>query len=415
MTPLSPSLFSRTAAALSGRRGRGSSVARAAAEQIDRILAFALGLGVWIFGAGDAAEIAGQSRHFPAWWTVLALSGVFGTALLLAGTALRAALPTVRNIAATHATVFAVVVGLSGFAVQPGQITDDVAWIYRLVPLGGVAATLAWRTPVTAIYLVAVGALAASSTGWATGDLGWMEFALTSVRIIGITIAFVYITQLARRAARLLDKERARAHDQAALAAAEEARAGERARFAGVIHDKVLATLLDTSRGGSPSVLARQADHALGQFAAIGRVNELCTDLEAIEAIAHEAGAATDTELRVQVRHDCNSADLRIDSAAVAALGQAAAEAVRNSVRHAAVPGRTVARQLTIVARESGITVVVSDDGAGFDPDQVAANRLGLTVSIVGRMREAGGRATIDSCPGAGTRVVLEWNAPDET
>ncbi|MEU7144870.1 ATP-binding protein [Nocardia sp. NPDC046473] len=414
MTSMSPSLFGRTVAALSGRCSQQTSISRAAAEQIDRILLFALGVGVWIFGAGDAAEIAEQSRHFPGWWTALAMFGVFGTALLLAATALQVALPTVRVIAATHATVFAVAVGLSGFAVRPGQIADDVEWIYRLVPLGGVAATLAWRTPATAIYVVGVSVLAASSTGEATGDLGWTEFALTSMRILGITVTFVYITETARRAARLLDKERARAHQSASRAAADEARASERARFAGVIHDKVLATLLDTSRGGCPTMLARQANQALGQFAAIGRVNDMCTDLEAIETIAREVVDATEAELRVQVRHDYSSADLRIDAAAVTALAEAAAEAVRNSVRHADVPGRSVARQLSIMARACGITVVIADDGAGFDPALVAANRLGVTVSIVQRMREAGGRATIDSRPGAGTRITLEWNAPDD-
>ncbi|WP_194836874.1 ATP-binding protein [Nocardia sp. XZ_19_369] len=411
----SPSLSDRVAAAVSRRFCRRSSSTRAATEQIERILAFALGVGVWIFGVGDAAEIARQSRHFPTWWTVLAMCGVYGTALLMAGLALRAPLTAVRALAATHATVFAVAVALSGFAVAPGQITDDVAWIYRLVPLGGVAATLAWRAPVVSIYVVGVATLAASSTGQATGDLSWTEFGLTSMRILGITVTFVYITEMARRAARLLDQERARAHHQASLAAADEARASERARFAGVIHDKVLATLLDTSRGGSPSMLARQANQALGQFAAIGRISDLCTDLEAIETITREAVGATDAELRVQVRHDCNSADLRIDSATVTALAQAAAEAVRNSVRHAGVPGRTVARQLRIEARASGLTVVVGDDGAGFDPAVVAANRLGLTVSIVQRMREAGGRAVIESQPGAGTRIILEWNAPDDT
>ncbi|WP_157195495.1 sensor histidine kinase [Nocardia tenerifensis] len=410
-----PSLVGRIVATWANRCGQRSSLTRAAAERIDRILLFALGVGVWIFGAGDATEIAAQSRHFPAWWTALAMVGVFGTALLLAGTALQAPLPIVRRIAATHAALFAVAVGLSGWAVVPGQISDDVLWIYRLVPLGGVAATMAWRTPATSIYVFGVGVLAASSTGQATGDLGWIEFALTSIRILGITMIFVYITDTARRAAGLLDKERARAHHLASRAAADEARAGERARFAGMIHDKVLATLLDTSRGGGTAMLARQANQTLAQFAAIGRVTDMCTDLEAIEAIAREAVDATDAELRVQVRHDYSSADLRVESTVVSALAQASAEAVRNSVRHADVPGRTVARQLTIEAGASGITVVISDDGAGFDPALVAANRLGLTVSIVRRVREAGGRATIDSRPGDGTRITLAWNAPDDT
>ncbi|WP_069162460.1 ATP-binding protein [Nocardia altamirensis] len=413
MTSTAPSLLTRATSFRPNHWLQGSTALRAAAECVDRMLAFALGLGTWIFGAGNAAEIARQSHHFAAWWTMLTLAGVFGTALLLATTALQVTLPTVRKIATAHAAVFAIAIALSGFAVAPGQITDDVAWVYRLVPLAGVAATLVWRTPAMSSYLVGVGLLAAASTGQATGDTSWTEFALTAVRILGTSAAFVYLTELTQRAARLLDAERARAHPQDELAA--EARASERARFAGMIHDKVLATLLDAARGGDATMLARQAETALGQFAVLGRVSELCTDVEAIEAITREVAGATETELRVRVRRDYRSDDLCIDSLAVAALAQAAAEAVRNSVRHAAVPGRVVAREVTIVARARGITVVVRDDGAGFDPGRAAGDRLGLTVSIRQRMREAGGRAIIDSRPGAGTRVTLEWTVPDDS
>ncbi|WP_043670895.1 ATP-binding protein [Nocardia vulneris] len=414
MTSLRQALRYRASALLPNCWRQRTAPARAAGERVDRIIAFALGAGTWIFGIGDAAEIAEQSRHYAPWWTVVAMCGVFGTALVLAATTLFVPFPAVRVLAATHATVFAVVIGLSGFAVTSGQITNDVEWIYRLVPLGGVAATVVWRTPVTALYLLVVAVLAAWSNGQVKNDLGSIEFFLTWLRIFGISVGFVYITRMTRRAAQLLDLERTRAQQQATLAAAAEARAGERALFAGVIHDKVLATLLDTSRGGCPTMLARQAEQALGQFAAIGRINELCTGAEAIETITTEVTTATETSLRVQVRHDRRASELRIDSAAVSALAQAAAEAVRNSVRHADVPERTITRDVTIAARECGLTVVVADDGAGFDPAAVAPNRLGLTVSIVQRMREVGGRAVIDAAPGAGTRIILEWDAPDD-
>jgi signal transduction histidine kinase len=57
---------------------------------------------------------------------------------------------------------------------------------------------------------------------------------------------------------------------------------------------------------------------------------------------------------------------------------------------------------------ESGLVLVVSDDGAGFDPKdpELRSRHLGLT-SMQERARRLGGRLEIASTPGAGTRVTL--------
>ncbi len=54
------------------------------------------------------------------------------------------------------------------------------------------------------------------------------------------------------------------------------------------------------------------------------------------------------------------------------------------------------------------ISVFVRDRGPGFDLDSVPAQRRGVRESIVGRMRRAGGRASVRSAAGAGTEVELE-------
>jgi signal transduction histidine kinase len=53
----------------------------------------------------------------------------------------------------------------------------------------------------------------------------------------------------------------------------------------------------------------------------------------------------------------------------------------------------------------------VRDAGAGFDPARVDPVRLGLRRSIVERIAEWGGRASIRSAPGEGTVVSLRWTA----
>ena len=53
------------------------------------------------------------------------------------------------------------------------------------------------------------------------------------------------------------------------------------------------------------------------------------------------------------------------------------------------------------------VTVMVIDDGAGFEPSAVPEGRLGLSGSVVARMARVGGVAQVWSAPGAGTSVVL--------
>ncbi|GAB2491203.1 hypothetical protein GCM10027030_26800 [Luteococcus sediminum] len=56
-----------------------------------------------------------------------------------------------------------------------------------------------------------------------------------------------------------------------------------------------------------------------------------------------------------------------------------------------------------------GVRVVVADDGCGFDPSTIPADRLGVLGSIGRRMTDAGGAAVMHTSPGQGTSVVLTW------
>jgi signal transduction histidine kinase len=54
--------------------------------------------------------------------------------------------------------------------------------------------------------------------------------------------------------------------------------------------------------------------------------------------------------------------------------------------------------------------VAIVDQGKGFDPD-LTERGYGIRHSILARMIEIGGTATVDSHPGEGTRVDLRWPA----
>ena len=89
--------------------------------------------------------------------------------------------------------------------------------------------------------------------------------------------------------------------------------------------------------------------------------------------------------------------------------GMAATE-LASAVREALTNARKHARASHVVVRceehAGTTTVVVEDDGVGGDLTAMHA-RLGIRVSIIGRMARLGGEAKLATRPGTGTRVTL--------
>ncbi len=83
------------------------------------------------------------------------------------------------------------------------------------------------------------------------------------------------------------------------------------------------------------------------------------------------------------------------------ALVAALAEASQNAVRHGAPPV-----SVYVEVRARVVEAFIKDSGEGFDPAAIAADRHGVRDSIVGRMRRAGGEATIRHLA-RGTEIAL--------
>jgi len=105
---------------------------------------------------------------------------------------------------------------------------------------------------------------------------------------------------------------------------------------------------------------------------------------------------------------DSTGASARLISSEVAsALADATAQALTNSLQHA--PGASE-RLLRLKISERQIKIVIRDDGPGFRPARISKSRLGLRVSIIERVESVGGRVFIETAPGEGTTIVLEWD-----
>ena len=62
-----------------------------------------------------------------------------------------------------------------------------------------------------------------------------------------------------------------------------------------------------------------------------------------------------------------------------------------------------------VFGTRSGKYVIHTDRSAGFTMVDIPTERLGVRVSIVERVANAGGRAIIQSAPGEGTIVSIRW------
>lgn len=85
------------------------------------------------------------------------------------------------------------------------------------------------------------------------------------------------------------------------------------------------------------------------------------------------------------------------------ALYRIVQESLTNIVKHAQAGSVSI----VIGRKDDAVTVVVEDDGVGFDPDRTREGGLGV-IGMRERVALIGGRLTIESRPGAGTTFVAE-------
>ncbi len=179
-------------------------------------------------------------------------------------------------------------------------------------------------------------------------------------------------------------------------------RSEERADVAAHLHDSVLQTLTLIQRHSDDPQkmvgLARRQERELRNWldpdrvsregaSVRGQLDELVSDVEDLHGLT----------IDVVVVGDC-LVDPAIDS-----LLAAVREAVVNGAKHAGVAKIDVYVEI----RPDRIEAFVRDEGVGFEPSTIAADRQGIRHSIEQRMQRVGGSATIISAPGEGTEVEL--------
>ncbi|AZG48037.1 ATP-binding protein [Gordonia insulae] len=379
-----------------------------AGRQILRLMAVFVTVGYLAYGVMTASAVVSSMHITDLWWTVIAVPLIFGTGIALGPLAWRGGARRIRIAAAVAAGGYLVAVCL-WWPAWNGQVLDTVSGIwFSLFPgLAAIASALAFPAVYAFGYLAVVSAISVTISKTArlphlSGPLP-VEIAWS----ISFSLIFVAAAVMAIRTAGILDATRARAYEATADAAAAHARSAERNRFDALTHDNVMSTLLLASRLGASPELAQNARAAIAavEHASEGEGRSSLTAYEAASQV-RAAVAMVDPAQRVTVANEPGTQ--AYPGTAVSAIAAATAEAVRNSRRHA---GDGATTSVTVAAGLGTLRAEIADDGVGFDPALVSASRLGIAVSIRGRMSKVdGGVAVIDSHPGCGTRVRVEWS-----
>lgn len=343
---------------------------------------------------------SGEQRGLPLWFHAMA----WWSAALTVVLALAAPLVNERVLRAGAGAAVAsylAVVALFPVAAEAGHV-DRMPWLLT-ASSAGVAAALVAAGPGLGWVTVALAAVAGVAYRLRFGgfDLDGVvndAHALLTAAVICALGGFVLSS------GRGLDAAAAARREAGERESAERGRLAARTRTTALVHDEVLATLsLAASAVAVPlDRLAAQARRAALMVTRLAHEeSEDSWPLEAAlarEARRHDALFAARVEGPVQVS----------DPVREAIVG-ACRQALGNAVRHAEDASRTV----TLTVRDATIEVVVADEGAGFEVSDIAADRLGIRHSIVGRMaRVSGGSAEVQSSHGTGTRVVLRYR-PD--
>ncbi|WP_328899789.1 DUF5931 domain-containing protein [Streptomyces sp. NBC_00441] len=238
------------------------------------------------------------------------------------------------------------------------------------------------------------------------------------------SIAIGYVVEVARASERTL-----------ARALEIEAATRERERLARDIHDGVLQVLAMVQRrgaalGGEAAELGRMAGEqevALRTLVSSGlvpptRLSEDASEGAVVRTVETDddepgAGDGGETDLRTLLARHAGSrtsfaepgAPVLLPSAAAAELAAAVGAALDNVRVHA---GEGAQAWILLEDWPDEVIVTVRDDGPGIPEGRLAQaegeGRLGVALSIRGRLRDLGGTAELISVPGQGTEVELK-------
>jgi signal transduction histidine kinase len=199
----------------------------------------------------------------------------------------------------------------------------------------------------------------------------------------------------------------------------------ERSRWARELHDETLQALgtlrlvlSSARRSDNPAVMAGAVDQVLEQLEVdITSLRALITELRpaaldqlglepALLALADRAGrAGLEVDCHAELAYDRGQASERLVDELEVGVYRIVQEALTNAVKH----GAAAHARVEVVERDDRLSVLVTDDGQGFDPGGRTAG-FGL-MGMRERSDLLGGQLSVQSDPAGGTTISATFPA----
>ncbi len=392
---------------VTGEDAPGTSVWR-----VQRATAVCIGLMLILTPILSISTMIANRNLAATWWTGVSVVVQVATGGLLLATASerwRHHLPAAVILVGAAQVLILALWFPARTGVLAGSATIDTVWATGMsstVGIGVAAVFGYWRSLLYTSFLLTWVAFVYSYAHYGHYSVGASYRAAITGSLVGVFLAVIHSgLQMARR----VDDDRDRVLSAAAALAGLTARDRERARMDAVVRDEVI-TVLRAVRAGAPARVHReQAVRALEAMAGEHRADRAeAVGAPAAQLRLRETIVGYGDRIAVDLESDDTAADYPVE--AVDMMVDALGEAIVNSLRHAG-PGASQA----VVGRLTGegIRIRVLDDGVGFDPRAVPLDRMGIATGIRARAAAVPGGATaVESAPGEGTMVSLEWRRP---
>jgi signal transduction histidine kinase len=202
--------------------------------------------------------------------------------------------------------------------------------------------------------------------------------------------------------------------------AEQSAAAAERQRLARDLHDAVTQTLFSASLIAEvlPRIWQRDPDQAMQRVeelrqltrGALAEMRTLLLELrptalleadlpELLKQLTEATVGRSRVPIALEIEGECATpSDVKI------ALYRIAQEALNNVAKHSGASNATLA----LHCAPPEISLCITDQGRGFDPQTVPGNHLGLGI-MQERAEGIGAELSIDSQIGEGTRITVVW------
>jgi signal transduction histidine kinase len=283
-------------------------------------------------------------------------------------------------------------------------------WIWWLVGISAVAAGASFRFWIGAVYVSFVPFAWLALRVSPSGGSGELVLAIQdSLHLFILASIATVMSAAVRWQAAKTDFANQDLITSGVKSAQTQAVELEQSRLDALVHDSVLTTLLVASKAQTPEeiLLAREsatdALRKLDSDNASTQIGSAITQVSFFEALQNRIlEFYPNFEVSLQQTNNALLPELVAE-----ALTEATLQAVDNSTKHA---GGAARKSVSLQSQGQGLKIVISDTGKGFRPSKIPKDRLGIQLSIIGRVKSVGGRVFIRSEPGKGTDVVLEWS-----